>query len=131
MTSCITSEILNILVKIIVNNNLEKQIFEEIINKGEDTIFNIDNYNSIQNFIGCTAKRVCDFENERIILMIRPDNFDCNENLFYYFRRNQYNSYYIRNGTDLIILNEDTKKFRYIPVINENVMLQLNLNNEL
>jgi len=123
MTNSVTSEVLNILVKIIVNNSLERQIFEEIINKGEETIFNIDNYDRIPSFRGCTAKRICDFENERIILIIRPDNFDCNENLFYYFRSNQYNSYYIRNGTDLIILNEDTKKFRYIPTINQNLIL--------
>lgn len=126
MSNYITSEVLNILIKIIINNRLDKQIFEEVIKKGEDTIFQIDNYTRDQNFNACTAKRICDFENERIILIIRPDVIDCNENLFYYFRSSQYNSYYIRNGTDLIILNEDTKNFRYIPTINENILLNLN-----
>ena len=105
--------------RVINSENLETDIFYNIISESLEIIYKREGSPADEEYIYCTACKVLN-QYSNIQLSILPDVFNSNVNPFIYSGSIYNKSYYLRNGRDGIEVDENKKTFLYIRIINDN-----------
>ena len=114
-----SSSILYEISRVINSENLDPEVFYNVISESLEIIYKRDGSPADEEYIYCTACKVLT-QDFNIRLSIIPDVFNSNINPFVYRGSFDNKSYYLREGRDGIEIDENKKKFRHIRIMNTN-----------